>query len=322
MAQQTGATAKIIYDTEATYKSTPASPDAMLLPFVSESIAIDRALLSSKTIRSSRQPQMPVRGRLNVAGDINFELSPEYGRMFRHIFGSETKTGTGPYNYVYKIATLPAGMCLEKQYPDLDTAKYFLYNGVKVNSFRCRGGAEGFVDCSVSLIGAKETVGGSSFDATATDLGHTPFDGFEVTIKQGGSPLTELVTAFEFVLENALDDSIFAIGGSGQRSALREGIAKVTGRLTAFFANTTLYELAIGNTETTLEIIFTHGSGAGTAGNEKLDFLMDEMKFSPKSPVIAGPTGLLVELAFEAYYRVDADASALRAILDCPTAAF
>ncbi len=324
MAQQTGSTAKIIFDTEATYKTTPASPDAMVLPIVSESLRVDRALASSRTIRSSRQPQMPVRGRVNVAGDLSFELSPECGRLMKHIFGSQAKTGSSaPYTYTHKIAALPAGMCLEKQFPDLDTAEYFLYNGVKVNSFKCSGKGEGFIDCSVSLIGAKETIGAASFDSTATDLGHTPFDGFEAVITQGGAPLTEVVTEYSFQIENNLDDSIFAIGGSGQRSALREGIAKVSGQLTAFFANVTLYSLAVAGTETSLQIDFTHGTGTGaTAGNEKMTFKFDEMKFSPRSPVIAGPTGLLVELPFEAYYRADADASAAQMILLTPVAAF
>jgi hypothetical protein len=324
MAQQTGATTRIVYDTETTYKTNPGSPDGMLLPFVSESVSLERAFVSSKTIRSSRQPQMPVRARINVAGDINFELAPEYGRLLKHIFGSGIKTGgSAPYTWTYKIATLPVGMVLEKQFPDLDTAKYFLYNGLKIGSFRLRGRAEGFLDASVSLIGAKETINSSAYDASVTDLGHTPFDGFEVTIKQGGAPLTEAVTEFEFTLDNALDDSIYAIGGAGQRSALREGIARVTGKLTAFFANDTLYALAVAGTETALEVDLQHGNGTGNpAGNEKLSFMFDEMKFFPKSPAITGPTGLLVELGFEAYYRVDADASACYAVLLTPVSAF
>jgi hypothetical protein len=323
MAQQTGSTTKLVIDTETAYKTAPASPDGAVLPFTSESIAVDRALLSSRTIRSSRNPQMPVRGRMNVAGDINLELSPEYGRLMKHIFGGYGVVGgASPYTHTYKIGTLPVGLMIEKQFPDLDTAKYFQYNGCKVGSFKFSAKPEGFVDASVSIIGAKETVASSPHDATLTDLGHTPFDGFEAVITRGGNPLTDVVTEIELTLENALDDSVFAIGGAGQRAALREGIARVTGRMVSFFANTTLYDLAVASTETTLQVDFTHGTGVGTVGNEKLTFKMDEMKFSPKSPVIAGPTGLLVDLSFEAYYRVDADVSALMAILLSPNATF
>jgi hypothetical protein len=320
MGQQTGSTVKLVYDTETVYKTNP-TPDGMILPFVSESIRLTRDMVSSKTIRNSRNPSMPVRQRMNVAGDINFELSPAYGRLFSHIFSAGVRTLTGPYLWTYKVGTLPVGMLIEKQFPDLDAAKYVVYNGCKVQSFKCSSKVDGFIDCSVSLVGAKETINASVYDATVTDLAHIPFDGYEATLKQGGNPLSG-ATAFDFTLENGLDDSIFAIGDSGERSALREGIAKVTGKLTLFFANHTLYLLAIAATETTLQITFTHGTGAGTAGNEKLEIYFPEVKLGVMSPVVSGPTGMLLEVPFEAYYDNDASASAAYALLTVPQSAF
>lgn len=323
MSQQSGANAVLIYDTETTYKTTPASPDAMVLPYVSESLRLSRSTSSSKTIRTNRNPQKPARGNMDVAGDIPFELSPQYGRLFKHIFGSYVKSGSSaPYTHTYKIGTLPVGMCIEKQFADLATPKYFLYNGCKVQSFKLAGKTEGMIDCSVSLMGAKETIGTSSFDATATDNGHTPFDGFEGSITQGGSPLAT-VTEYDFTLTNALDGNTFVVGGGGERRALREGTAQVTGNIKCLFEDDVLYALALANTETTLAVAFTKGDGTGaSAGNEKMSFYMDEMVFRPQSPVISGPTGLLVELGFEAYLNVDADASALRMVLLSPIATF
>ena len=323
MTQQAGANAVLIFDTEATYKTTPASPDAMLLPFVSESIRLSRSFASSKTIRSTRNPQKPARGNVDVAGDISFELSPQYGRLFKHIFGSYGVVGSvAPYTHTYKIGTLPAGMAIEKQFTDLAAVKYVLYNGCKVESLKLAGKTEGMIDCTISLKGAKETLGGSTIDATATDNGHTPFDAFEGDIKQGGSSLAT-VTEYDFTLTNALDGNTFAVGGAGERRALREGIANVTGTIKCLFEDTVLYALALANTETTLALHFTKGAGTGaTAGNEKMSFFMDEMVFKPQSPVISGPTGLLVELGFEAYLNVDADLSALRMVLLSPIATF
>jgi hypothetical protein len=323
MSQQSGANAALIFDTETTYKTTPVSPDAMALPFVSESLRLSRSLSSSKTIRSNRNPQQPARGNMDVAGDINFELSPQYGRLFKHIFGSYGVSGaSAPYTHTYKIGALPAGMCIEKQFVDLAAAKYFLYNGCKVQSFKLSGKTEGQIDCSVSLMGAKETIGGATFDATATDNGHTSFDAFEGDIKQGGTSLA-VVTEYDFTLTNSLDGNTFAVGGAGERRALREGLANITGNIKCLFEDTTLYALALANTETTLALHFAKGAGTGaSAGNEKLSFYMDEMVFKPQSPVISGPTGLLVELGFEAYFNVDADASALRMVLLSPIATF
>jgi hypothetical protein len=97
----------------------------------------------------------------------------------------------------------------------------------------------------------------------------------------------------------------------------------VTGTAKILFEDDVLYALAIAHTETTLELHFTKGAGTGaSAGNEKMSFYLDEAIFKPQSPVISGPTGLLVELPFEGFYNDDADASALRMVLLSPIATF
>lgn len=323
MSQQSGANAVMIFDTETAYKTTPVSPDAHNLPFVSESLRLSRNLASSKTIRSNRNPQAPVRGKQEVAGDINFELSPQYGKLFKHIFGSYGVSGaSAPYTHTYKIAALPVGMCIEKQFTDLATDKYFLYNGCRINSFKLSAKVEGMIDCSVSILGAKETIGAATIDATATDNGHTPFDGFEGAVSRGGSPLGT-ITEIDFLLENNLDGNTYVLDGTGQRYSLPEGTARVSGNVKILFEDDTLYAIAVAHTETTLSLALTKGVGDGSAaGKEKMTFSFDEVIFKPQSPIIQGPTGLLVELPFEAFYNDDADASALRMVLLSPIATF
>jgi len=323
MSQQSGANAVLIFDTETTYKTTPASPDAHVLPFVSESLRLSRGFSSSKTIRSNRNPSAPARGNMDVAGDISFELAPQYGKLFKHILGSYgVAGGSAPYTHTYKIGALPAGMCIEKQFTDLASAKYMLYNGCKVESFKLSGKTEGEIGASISLKGAKETIGSATMDATATDNGHTIFDAFNGDIKQGGTSIATVV-GYDLSLTNSLDGNTFAVGGAGERRALREGLAGVTGNITCLFEDTVLYALALANTETTLAMHFAKGAGTGASvGNEKMSFYMDEMIFKPQSPVITGPTGLLVELGFEAYYNTDSDLSALRMVLLSPIATF
>jgi hypothetical protein len=147
-------------------------------------------------------------------------------------------------------------------------------------------------------------------DGNPTDFGHNPFDGFEAVINQNTTPLA-VVTEVSGKIENNLDGSTFVIGGAGERYSINAGKVKVSGKLTALFADMTLYNLALNNTETSLQVVLTKGTGAGTAGNEKLTYNFDEVIFRPQAPVIAGDKGILVELEFEAYYDNDADASAL-----------
>ncbi len=322
MSQQQGSNVKLLIDTETTFKSNPGSPDAMYLPFVSESLRLNRNLISSNTIRSSRDPQQPVRGNVDISGDITIELSPQHGRLLRHVYGGYATAVTGEmYTHTYKIGALPVGMVIEKQFTDIDSARYFQYNGCRVNSFKLSTKSEGMIECSVSVMGAKETIAVNTMDATPTDLGFTPFEAFEAAITKDSVSLGG-VTEIEFTLENNLDGDNYIIDGTGERDSMPAGSAKVSGTVRAIFDSITLYNLAINNTECSLSLVFTKGTGAGTSGNEKLTFTFDEVIFKPQAPIVDGPTGVMVELPFEAFYRDGSEATAARAVLLSTTAAF
>lgn len=322
MSQQRGSQVPILIDTETTFKSTPGAPDAHLLYYVSESLRYNRNLISSKTLRGSRNPLQPVRGNAEVGGDINFELAASYGKLFKHIFGGYDVTTGGPvYVHTYTVGDLPAGLVIEKQFKDFDTDKFFLYNGCKINSFKMDMKNEGFVDCSINVMGAKETVGNSSFDASPVDCGYTPFDMFSGEIYINGVKAAVITTA-DMTLENNLTGDTYVIDGTGERYSMPEGQVKVTGNLTALFTNVDLYMDAVNFIEKSIEFRFMRGNGDGTVNNEKMQFFLDEVLFKPQSPVVQGPTGMLVELPFEAFYGNDSDASTIKAVLTCPTAKF
>lgn len=318
--QQQGSNAKLIYQTETTFKTTPVSKDAVIMTFISESLRQNRNLITSKSIRSDRNPQKPVRGNVEIAGDISFELAPQHGRLLHHIFGSYTGASgeAGKFTHTFKIGQLPTGMIVEKQFTDLATPEYFQYHGCKVNSFKMSCKTEGFIECSVNLMGAKEEVAAASFDSTPDDLGHTPWDGFSAVIKEA-TVAVAIATQIDFTLDNGLDGNTYVIDGTGERHSMPAGTVKVSGTLTVLFEDLALYNKALNNTETSLELALTSGTGDGSAGNEKLTFYMDEILFHPQAPVVSGPAGVLVELPFEAYYNDDADASALRAVMLSPT---
>ncbi len=322
MSQQRGAYVPIIFDTETTYKSTPGSPSATKFYYTTESVRLNRNLISSKALRGSRQAFMPVRGNVDITGDINFELNPQMGKFMKHIFGGYVPTGSSaPYTHTFSVGTLPVGLVMEKQFVDLTTPKFFKYNGLKINSFKLSAKTEGMIDCSVSLIGAKETVSNSAF-GVASDPGYTPFDGFSGKLYVNGVSQS-VITEIDLTLENGLDGNSYVFGSSGERVALPEGEAKVTGTFKALFDSIDLYNYAINHQEIGISIEFSLGDGTGgSAGNEKLTFYMDECLLKPQAPVVSGPTGLLVELPFEAFYGNDSDANMFRAVLLTATASF
>lgn len=318
MAQAKGSKSKLIYDTETTFNTTKGAPDAHNLPFVSESLRLTRNLIDSKSIRGSRNPQQPARGSSEVAGDITLELDPYIGKMLFNTFGTFSTTGAAPYSHTFKISDLPAGMMIEKQFPDLTIPEYFRFTGCKVNSMKIGIKPEGFIDATFSFMGAASTVTLASYDSTPTDysvaaVGGT-FDGFEATIFEGGSSLG-IATEIDVTLENNLDGSIYVIDGTGKRYAIPEGMAKVSGNIKALFEDMTLYNKAVNNTETSLLITLKHGTGVGSAYNEKMDILIDEIILQPAAPVVTGPTGIMVELGFTGFYKDGARASAMSIVL-------
>jgi len=316
--QQQGSNTKIIGRSEWQFKTVPTGASAALVvPFVSESLRLSRNLISSNTIRSSRNPQMPVRGNVDVAGDVTFELAHQHGLFLHHAFGSYTAvSGAGFFTHTFKVGTLPEGLTLEKQFPDISgTNKFFQYTGCKVNSLKVSIKPEGMIEASVALMGANEILATSSMDTgTAIDLGHDPWDGFQAVITEGGASIAT-VTEVDFTLDNNLDGNSFVIDGTGKRYSIPAGTAKVTGTLKALFTDVTLYNKAINATESSLVITLTRGTGLGTTGNEKLTFTIDELIYKPQAPVVGGPQGVVVELPFEAYYSDGASASAITAVL-------
>jgi len=322
MTQAQGSNVKIVIDTEDTFRTNPTPVSGEYLTFVTESLRFSRNLIDSKSIRSSRNPLQPVRGNVDVAGDITFELAPQYGRLFYHIFGGYTHSVTGQMaTHSYKIGNLPAGMVIEKQFTDIASPKYFRYNGCKVNNFKMTCKSEGMIECSVGIMGAQETVGGSTTFPMVMDRGFTAFDGFDAALTKDGSPLAG-ITQIEFTLENNLDGSSYTIGGGGIRNSLPSGTVKVSGTITAIFDSTELYDLAVANTELSIVITFTKGTGDGTAGNEQMVFTFDEVILQPQGPVVTGPTGVVIELPFIAYYGNATAASAARLTLKSPYPSF
>jgi hypothetical protein len=289
-----------------------AITEGIITPFVSESVRLSRNLNSSKTIRNSRNPSKPARGNYDVSGDLSFEAHPFIQRLLHYAFGSVTTTDHTTYQeHVFKIGTLPS-FVYEKGFTDI--AQYFVYNGCKINSLKMSMKAEGFIDGSISIMGAKETIKTVPFDDGAIDDDFTPFDSFEASISENSTPLGT-VTDVDFSLENSLDGGSYVIDGTGERYSLPARRAKVTGKFTTIFEDTTLYAKAVANTETSLSIVLTKGTGDGTADNEKLSIYFDELIIKPSSPAIPGDQGVVCDFEFEAYYQDDADASAARMVL-------
>lgn len=219
--------------------------------------------------------------------------------------------------------TLKAGGALpsytiEKGFTDI--AQYFKYTGCVCNKLIFSGiPASGLVNVSTDWLGGAEAVSSSPFDSgTPTDNGSRVFDSLCIAaadILEGGSAIATITNIGNITLDNQLDGDTFVVGGGGSRSAINSGVCRVTGSITAMFQDVTLYNKAKNQTESSLDITFKRGTGAGTDTNEYLQIVIPELTFKAASPAVEGPKGVVVTLDFEGYYDNNADATALKMVI-------
>ena len=381
MTQAKGSNSYLAFQEETTFGTPPASAALKYCYFVSESLGETINLITSKVIRSNRNPTKPVRGNRDVSGSIRTELAPSFGSFLKGLLGDVATTGgPAPYTHVITIDGDVPSFLFEKGFTDL--SQYLLFLGCKVGKMSMTAKAEGFQDISFDFMGSCEaralgydtetaaftagqileggtsgatglikgiqdvdaagnlilindtgtfkndetitddhdpagsaaangTLGGASLDSSITDLGHSPFDGFTIsTVQEGGADVAS-VTNIELTIENNLDGSNFVIGGGGIRRSVPEGKIKVSGKITCLFESMATYIKAMRSTESSLKLIYQHGTGAGTDGNEYLEFDIPELYFAKETPVIEGDQGILYNGPFEAFYDDAAGASAI-----------
>jgi len=246
-----------------------------------------------------------------------FVLRIPVGTTSTYTLGSGTlkklTTAATTYAHTLKIGSNLPSFVVEKGFPDI--GQYFKYNGCKVGKFSLDITPSGSQKVSFDLMGAKETVSTSAFVAP-TDPGKATFDGLAIgTIEEAGVAIATVSSISGLTVDNGLDGDTFLIGGAGERGAVNEGLVKVSGSLKALFENATLYTKALNSTESSLRVVYTRGTGAGTLSNESFEIKLPELIFGVKTPAVDKPGGMWVELEFQAYYDNGAEATTAQIIL-------
>lgn len=319
MAQAKGSLSQVTIQRETEYGVPPGTPNAKLVYYSSCSLALNRGQEQDDTLRGNRNPTKAMRGKDEVSGDLVVNLQAYNGDLLLGLMGEVTTSGSSaPYTHLFTVGDTLPSFLVEKGF--LNINQFFRYLGCKVGSMKVSFTPFGAQKMTFSLMGAQEVTASTAFDASPTDLGYAPFDGFALgTLQEGGSAIAD-VTGVDLEIGNDLDGDQYLLGGQGKRADIPEGTVSATGTLKARFTSLALYTKAINDTESSLKLIFGRGTGLGTAGNESLEFFIPELTFTPKAPAISGPKGIVVELPFVGYYGNNAGASALQITLKSPTA--
>jgi hypothetical protein len=306
--QQRGSQVAIVIDYETTFGSDPGAPAGIQVPFLSESLTATRAQNTSEVINGTRNPSRPFQGNTDISGDITVPVDKRYfGYWLKALFGAPTTTGAGPYTHVYKVddTACQPSLVLQKDFSDLP--QFFKYNGVKVGSMALTVGGDGEVTATLSLLGASLTESGTDYDATPTTHVYEQFRSLDAALNEGGSASAEF-TELSIDINANLDGDVYAIGDGGNRSAIPEGKYSMEGSGTILFDNMTLYNKALNQTESSIEVIYTRDSHSLT-----IDF--NEVEYGLNSPQVSGNEGVNLNLDFQAYDDDDAANSAVEITL-------
>lgn len=288
---------------ETTYNTPPGTPDGRKITFSECSLAASRSTIQSDTISADRSRARPGAGNLDVSGSLKLEAAPEsVGFWLKHaINGTPTTVGaSAPYTHTFRPGALAPGFIIEKDWSSAIANKIERFTGCRIGDLTIDIPQEGFVTLSASANGADYVIGSSALDATLTDPGHTAWSGSEATIKIDGTA-SLLVKSGSIKVNNNLATDRYTIGAGGKRYDMPEGFCDASGSLTVIFESFALVEKALARTEATLEFILTHGTGAGTAGNEQLSIKLDHADIALASPPISSPGGVELSLEFTGF---------------------
>ena len=319
MTQAKGADVQLMLVEEATYGATPATPSGYVIPVTG--IGGDwhsRGLIENPTLRGNRNASAPVRGNEVVSGSFTSPLGLEYiGWIIKHAVGDPATTGTGTLTHISKAGfseaaagAMEVGLTMEIGFTDIN--QFHIYTGCRLNGFTVSGSSEGVCTFDVQVVGQDYAQDTSSLDAAPTSYTETAVDHFLMTMQEGGSPIAN-VKECSLTFSNNMDTSQYVIGSAGQVGAIPSGIATVSGSVTVLFEDDTLLTKAENHTESDLSLIWTSGASS-------LTLHVPELVYSPASPTVSGPDGVVATLNFQGYYANDADATVLKTTLINTTA--
>jgi hypothetical protein len=283
----------------------PGVPAGLVAYFTSLGLKADRNPIEDDTITNSRGMQRPGRGNLNVSGDISAIVTPQtVGFFLSHALGTPATTGSGPYTHVFTPKALPPGFRLEKDYTDVVASKVETYKGLRIGSANFDFPQEGFARASYSCTGLNYAIITAPLDATPTDQGHTGITGFDGLIKVGGSQVGNILS-MKLTVENNLDTGLYTFPASGAtpgtRHSLPHGRCKISGTVETVLEDFSLIDLANAGTATSFEVLYSLGTGDGTAGNETLAFTVANADIPLTTPTLETESGLKLSIPFQGF---------------------
>tara|TARA_R110000823_G_scaffold203197_2_gene334056 strand:+ start:2379 stop:3308 length:930 start_codon:yes stop_codon:yes gene_type:complete len=300
MAIANGAQQALYYKAETAYGVQPDAADPYTwtpFPFTGTSLALTKDAIESEKLRGDRQIEDFRHGNKSIGGDITSEL--EYGAFDDILSAVMCNDWAGN---VLKTGTTRKSFLVERRFLDLATPEYHRYSGCEFNSLALSVSPNAMVTATWTVVGkdlalATTAITNSQYNP---DVGEVPFDSFTGSITEGGTSIAT-VTSIELTIENGLEP-LFAVGSTTtNRPSI--GKSRVTGSLTTYFENKSLYEKFINETESEIVLVLKD------IDNNQYTIDLPNIKYNSGQPDVSGEGPITVAMDFVALYKGGSDVS-------------
>ena len=274
--------------------------------------------------------------RYDVNGDITLEFRDRgfsaaggkgMGFWLKHALGSTAVPVQIGATTAYKASHFPAprtGLSFTTQvgHPEAraaGTVKPYTYRGCKITGWEFSCNDNQVAQFKVTIDGWRENTATSLVtpayaaaayqsapftfaDASVFTLGGTATTTANITSVASGVAVTSIVKGITLTGSIPMRDDGYGLGNAGTKSEQFEnGIPMVTGKLDMEFNNQAeVYALFAANTNTVMQLDFTHGD-AGSSNPYRLSFILPQIKFKTGQVTMSGPDVLGMSVDFQAY---------------------
>lgn len=304
MASPHGLAGQFGYTSETTV-GTGVTPTEFL-PILSESVTNNFERVVSNGIRAGRLTRSQWKAtRQTIAGNIEMELwNTDIAGLMRHMFGSVTTTGAGPYTHTYTPGDLVGkSMTIQVGRPDTSgTVRAFTWAGCKISNWSISADLGEICKLGIDIVAMSETTA-TALATASYDSSLAPFVFTEASVTLGGSAYP--VTSLEISGDNSLTDR-FQLGSATSREFLPNDFREYSGRLVGDFSSLTQYNLIANGTESALVATFNNGTQTLT--------ITTNVRMDGDSPSLGGPGLVELPLSFVCT-STTSDAAAITAVL-------
>jgi hypothetical protein len=272
------------YAMEDSWGSLATAYTAYNLRVTGVGVSLSKDSFQSNELRSDRQISDLRHGMFSASGDIPVELS--HG-AFDDIIESAMFNEWDSDDTIVIGQTMKS-FTLQKAYTDI--GEYHVFPGCVVNNWTVNVTPNGIITSTFSIMG--ETMETTQALTGATDKAlNAPFDSFSGYLKEGGVT-NALVTGIDFTLSNNL--SMLQVIGTNKAVGLVDGRANITGTLTAYFANSTMLDKFIDETESVLEFQLADAS------SNTMTFMFPRIKYSGGDVPVNDEGPVTINMPFQA----------------------